>query len=279
MRTKKKLCEFNYPPEFIFLIILTFGIFNVPYLFSQQKELTAVDSDILHKFYYERYEEIKTVYQNPLSNSKDVKDFILEGKALVSFPNNRMRMQNLLDPIEKQKSNFVFWCPQNFPDNISISWNFYPIEEPGLCILFFSAKGINGKDIFDTSLMKREGDYKQYHHGDINAYHISYFRRNENERNMQLCNLRKSYGFYMTAQGADPIPPVKYAAPPYKMRVVKFEDQIEFYINDLLVLEWKDDGKTYGPVLNEGKLGFRQMAPLVAEYSNLKVTQISKKNN
>jgi len=32
--------------------------------------------------------------------------------------------------------------------------------------------------------------------------------------------------------------------------------------------------KTYGPLLEDGKIGFRQMAPLVAEYANLKVYEL-----
>jgi hypothetical protein len=38
-----------------------------------------------------------------------------------------------------------------------------------------------------------------------------------------------------------------------------------------LIFTWEDDGATYGPRLQAGKIGFRQMAPLIAEYANLKV--------
>lgn len=111
-----------------------------------------------------------------------------------------------------------------------------------------------------------------YHHGDINAYHISYFRRRwPEERAFHLCNLRKSYGFHMVAQGADPLPPVEDAQGPYQIGVVKDGSVISFFINQLLIFSWQDDGDTYGPVLEEGKLGFRQMAPLIAEYADLKV--------
>ena len=50
--------------------------------------------------------------------------------------------------------------------------------------------------------------------------------------------------------------------------------QNSLYIEDLQIFSWKDDGKSYGRGLGEGKIGFRQMAPLVAEYANLKITQI-----
>ena len=49
---------------------------------------------------------------------------------------------------------------------------------------------------------------------------------------------------------------------------------MEFAINDLTVFLWQDDGEEYGEVLGGGKIGFRQMAPMVGEYSNLKVYEI-----
>lgn len=212
------------------------------------------------------------IYENPLSNPKDIEGFRLEGSAAITFPRGRMRMENLLNPSEGQKANFVLWCPEDFPGRIRITWDFWPIYEPGLCILFFAAKGIGGQSIFDPSLKKRTGEYEQYHHGDINAYHISYFRRKwEDERRFHTCNLRKSYGFHLVAQGADPIPSLPDAQGPYSLELIKDEGDISFYINDLLVLHWRDDGKTYGPVLQDGKIGFRQMAPLIAEYANLRV--------
>jgi hypothetical protein len=48
-------------------------------------------------------------------------------------------------------------------------------------------------------------------------------------------------------------------------------------INHLLVYHWVDDGKSYGPVLGGGKIAFRQMAPLVAEYANLEVTEVQQR--
>jgi hypothetical protein len=80
----------------------------------------------------------------------------------------------------------------------------------------------------------------------------------------------------MVAQGADPIPPVIHAMSPYHIRVVKVGSTIEFFIDELSIFKFEDDGKTYGPVLEKGKIGFRQMAPFVAEYSNLQVQAVEK---
>lgn len=223
------------------------------------------------------FEETELLYQNPLSQPGNVNGFVLEGQGAVTFPKNRMRLESTLDATLGQAANIVFWCPETFPNNISISWDFWPIQQPGLCILFFCARGINGEDIFHSDLRKRSGPYDQYHHGDINAYHISYFRRTyAEERSFQTCNLRKSYGFHLVAQGADPIPHITECAGPYRIKIIKYGGEISLFINNLMLLQYVDDGFSYGPVLDDGKIGFRQMAPLIAEYANLQVHSVKK---
>ncbi len=214
----------------------------------------------------------KLIYENKLASPGDVKDFVMEGEAALSFPKGRLRLESLIDESEGQRSNFVFWCPNDFPADLRIEWDFYPISEPGLCIMFFCASGKDGLDLFDETLQKRTGEYQMYHSGDINAYHISYFRRRwPQERAFHTCNLRKSFGFHLVAQGADPIPDVADCAPPYRTTIEKCGGNIAFYINDLLIFTFADDGRAYGGILPGGKIGFRQMAPLIAEYANLKI--------
>lgn len=163
----------------------------------------------------------KLIYENPLRNKEDVKDFILEGTADITFENGRMRLNSVIDPAEGQKANYVFWCPEVFPADVEVSWDFYPMAEEGLCMMFFSATGMDGKDMFDKSLAVRDGRYECYYDGDINTFHASYYRRKQHsERAFRTCNLRKSKGFYLVKQG---------------------------------------------------RIGFRQMSPMIAEYSNLRV--------
>ena len=215
------------------------------------------------------------LYENALKDPTDVVGFRLEGDAAVTFPQGRMRMENRRDPGEGQAANFVYWCPEDFPSDIAVSWDFWPIREPGLCILFFSATGARGEDLFDVGLAERHGEYNQYHSSDINALHVSYFRRKfEDERAFHTCNLRKSCGFHLVCQGADPLPDIDDARPPYHVQLVKCEDHVIFSINDLQIFDWVDDGETYGPLLDGGKIGFRQMAPLIGEYANLVVREV-----
>ena len=220
-------------------------------------------------------DEKKLIYHNPLRCPEDVKDFILEGSAKISFEDGKMRLENAMDASNGQKANYVLWCPEDFPSDVYIEWDFRPLREPGLCILFFAARGKEGESIFDEKLTERTGEYVQYHHGDINAFHVSYFRRKEpDERAFHTCNLRKSYGFHLVAQGADPIPGVEDAKEMYHIGMLKKGNVVKFYVNDLEVFSFEDDGKTYGDLLKGGKIGFRQLAPLVAEYSDLKVYEI-----
>lgn len=219
--------------------------------------------------------EGKLIYRNNLANEKELEGFVLEGEANLSFPNGRLRMENKIDVALGQKANYVLWCPENFPSDVKIEWDFWPIKEPGLCILFFSASGKNGEDIFDEGLAKRTGEYPQYHHGDINAFHVSYFRRKEpDERAFHTCNLRKSYGFHLVTQGADPIPDASIDTSAYHICVKKQGAKISFSVNDLEVFTFEDDGETYGPLLKGGKIGFRQLAPMIGEYANLEVYEI-----
>ena len=215
------------------------------------------------------------IYENRLSCQKELTGFVLEGDARMTFPNGRLCLENGMDPSNGQRANYVLWCPEEFPSDVLIEWEFRPIREPGLAMLFFAAKGKDGKDLFDESLQRRTGEYVQYHHGDINAFHVSYFRRKEpDERAFHTCNLRKSYGFYLVAQGADPIPDADDVLRPYTLAVLKKGNRVSFFVDGLIVFTFEDDGCNFGPLLSGGRIGFRQLAPMVGEYGDLKVYEL-----
>ena len=104
-----------------------------------------------------RYIYKETLYANALASADDLAGWRMEGDGAVSFPCGRMRMEGLRDPADGQAANIVHWCPEDFPDRISIAWDFYPIREPGLCILFFAATGRKGEDLFSPDLAPRSG--------------------------------------------------------------------------------------------------------------------------
>ncbi|MDO5399284.1 MAG: DUF1961 family protein [bacterium] len=242
---------------------------------DEKTNTVSITSDA-NKEKNKEFEKGELIYENPLSSEKDTENWIMEGLAKVTFPEGRLRMESILDASEGQAANFVYWCPHKQPDNIIIEWDFTPLSDEGLAIMFFGANGQNGKDLFDESLSERTGQYRQYHSSDINAFHASYYRRSEtSEREFNVANLRKSAGFHIVSQGADPIPTAEYRSEEsYHMRIVKATDTVIFSVNDLEVFRFDDDGKTYGDYIKDGYIGFRQKAPLTAEYSNLKIYTI-----
>jgi len=229
------------------------------------------------------FEETELLYRNPLSSPEDIAEWTLEGNAAITFPRGRMRMENTDDPNGVDEPHYVHWCPERFPDEIKVGWDFWPLQEPGLCMIFFAATGIDGEHVLDPALQNRTGIYDQYVNGDINALHLSYFRRNhhgpdgaKDEIEFQTVNLRKSKGFHLVQRGGDPIPSVKDANPPYRIEVVKCGPEVAFHVDGTQVLRWVDDGETYGPPLEDGSIGFRQMAPTMGEYADLTVHAVER---
>ena len=220
------------------------------------------------------------VYDSPLATPRDTAAFVCEDDGAATFPMSRLRLGALRDPSEGQQANFLYWLKRDLPDHVLIAWDFYPIRGPGLAIFFFAAAGRGGEDLFDPALQPRTGPYDQYHHGDIDALHVSYFRRRmQDERPFTTCNLRKSHGLDPVAQGADPIPSVPEAEPPCRIAVLTAGPRVRFAIGqgehpDLPLPDWTDGGSRHGEVLGGGKSGFRQMAPLIAEYANLRVWRV-----
>ena len=77
------------------------------------------------------------LYENPLSSPESVRDFTLEGSALISFPENCLRLENAESAQLGQKANYVLWCRHSFPADLLLEIEFHPVREPGLAMLFF----------------------------------------------------------------------------------------------------------------------------------------------
>lgn len=208
------------------------------------------------------------LYRNPLGAASDLDGWAGEGPvaAVETEAGLELWSSGGVD------DHWTLWCPEVFPDRMRVTWEFSPRAEPGLAMLFFGAAAVAGGGIFDAGLAHRTGQYPQYHSGDIRTLHVSYFRRRwDDERAFHTCNLRKSPGFHLVAQGADPLPPVVDAKDAfYRIEVVKDAAHVAFSIDDLPLFSWTDDEST-GPRAGGGRIGFRQMSPLIARYRNLEV--------
>ncbi|KAI9154763.1 hypothetical protein HJFPF1_07320 [Paramyrothecium foliicola] len=214
----------------------------------------------------------KLIYKNAFSSIKDIAGWVAEGPINATVSNNTLQLSGAggID------DHFVYWLPEEFPDRIRITWEFSPVQEPGLAMFFFGAQAVNGGSIFDKNLKPRNGSYAQYHSSDIRTLHASYFRRRwPEERAFHLANLRKSPGFYLVSQGADPIPSVPdINGAFYKVEVVKDKRDVRFSVNGLLLFSWEDVDRSTGPVVREGRIGFRQMNPFIGRYRNLEVWKL-----
>ncbi|KAH9880192.1 hypothetical protein J1614_002218 [Plenodomus biglobosus] len=209
------------------------------------------------------------LYRNTFDNSNATAGWVAEGPLVSSVSNNTLTLSgagNLND-------YFVYWLPEVFPDRIRISWEFSPTQEPGLAMFFFGATAVDGGSVFEPGLKARNGSYPQYHSSDIRLLHASYFRRRwPEERAFHLANLRKSPGFNLVAQGADPIPSVVDTQGAfYKIEVVKDKRKASFSVNGMLLFSFDDTETDTGPVVRGGRIALRQMQPLIAQYRNLEV--------
>ncbi len=210
------------------------------------------------------------IYQNLLASKEEVSGWIMEGNATVEFRDNWMEMYS-----PKEKDHHVFWCPQNFPASFVAEWEAQNLEtDAGLCIIFFSAKGKKGKDIFDPSFPVRDGTFNLYTKSKfLNCYHISYYANGRDNPGREISHLRKNSGFYLV-QEKDPGIPVKSTAV-HKLKLIKDNARIIMYIDERKIIDWTDDGKKYGPVLQDGKIGFRQMKWTHFRYRNFKVWNLN----
>jgi hypothetical protein len=210
----------------------------------------------------------KLLYENSLSGIAE--GWFMEGPGQVEHSDGWMRMfsQRSSGP----NGHFVYWCPQDLPDSYFAEWEIQLLSENGLCIVFFSAQGRDGRDILDPALAPREGIFTRYHSGDIDCYHISYYANNTNAPSRITSNLRKNCGFYLAANGPPGIPPRSREIHSVQLR--KDGDHIVLAVDGRTVIDHFDDGRALGPVLRGGKIGFRQMQAGQAQYRNFKLFQL-----
>jgi hypothetical protein len=208
------------------------------------------------------------LYQNPLSRPEHLEDWVMEGPGNIEFHEGWIRMYS-----PGMEGHHVLWNRTDFPENFIAEWEIQIESEHGLCIVFFAAKGRHGGSIFDPALQKRDGIFHQYHSGDINTYHASYFANNSGPQEGRITsNLRKNHGFFLVSNGPVGIQPGSEEV--HKVTLMKDGNHIEIAVDGQRIISFYDDGKTYGEVLGNGKIGLRQMEQTTARYRNFKVYEV-----
>lgn len=269
IRVNFKMCWMILPISLIFFAFLTCNGNN-----DSQKEIN------LPPMQQPLPEKGELLYQNSLAEPSLVADWIMEGPGELEFENGWMHMHAHSWRWYNWFSNpghHVIWCPADFPASFIAEWEAQNLEpDAGLCIVFFAARGINGEDIFDPSLPKRNGAFKQYTKGKINSYHISYYANNPTfEKNRRTSNLRKNSGFYLAQTGPEGIPTESTEI--HHLRLIKDGAHIMMFVDDRRIIDWTDDGLLHGPVLQGGKIGFRQMRWSHFRYRNFRVWHFKEK--
>ncbi|GAA6203662.1 DUF1961 family protein [Thalassotalea sp. SU-HH00458] len=173
--------------------------------------------------------------------------------------NNPEYLQNYIKGTPIRYGNIVLWNKLSLPSNYAIEYDFQSASPYPLHMLLFSAMGINEQSIFSTRLPKRNGIANQYMNSDLSNYRISYFSGKR-----ATINMRKSPGRHLIA--SIPELPSLIMGEKYKIKLIKFNQHIHFYINDALIIDYIDTNPLLG-----GHWGFRLMLFAKSYYDNIKI--------
>jgi hypothetical protein len=203
------------------------------------------------------------VYQTAFDDPAELKNWKLEGGKRISLEKGKLVLENA-----GAADHLVCWLKAEVPADFLLEFSVRPQNrKQGLNIVFFNARGAHGESVFDPALRPRDGDFKQYHSGDLNNYHISYWAADRG-----TANVRKNPGFHHVATGTDLIA----GAPADACQVVRLYKRggkIRLMVDDIIAVAFDDDGRTLGPVwTHSGWIALRQMGHTVrCEYEHLKI--------
>jgi hypothetical protein len=203
-----------------------------------------------------------------MANELSIKDWVMEGSGKVSFADEWMTMES-----PSEESHHVFWCPETLPTSFVAQWEMQNQHlEAGLCIVFFAATGLNGEDVMDPSLPKRDGTFSQYNNEALKNYHISYYAHNPKLPARPVARLRKNPGKHIVDEGPPGIDVSSNRI--HKVTLIKEDSYIRLFIDERLIIDWVDKGEVNGATLGAGKIALRQMQWTRFRYRNLKVWAI-----
>jgi hypothetical protein len=210
------------------------------------------------------------VYATSFESDEVLAGWQLEGGRSVRIEGGDLVLDNgVVDGQGDDKArHLVCWLKREVPADFLLEFTVQPKHrDQGLNIIFFNARGVGGQSIFSDELQKRDGTFNQYHSGEIDNYHTSYWAAGRD-----TANLRKNKGFHLVSVGKDLVA----EAPDGTMQTVRLYKRgghIRLMVDDVVAVSFDDDGKRYGPVHEHaGWVGLRQMAHTEScRYGELKV--------
>lgn len=205
------------------------------------------------------------VYESAMDTEASVQGWVMEGPGQVAFADGWMEVRS-----PNEEMHHVYWCPETLPSNFMAQWEMQNLHlEAGLCIVFFAATGLQGQDVMDASLPKRDGTFSQYNNGALKNYHISYYAHNPNLPARPVARLRKNPGRNIVSEGPPGIDHESDRV--HKITLIKNEAHIRLFVDDRLIIDWIDNGEVNGPPLGAGKIALRQMQWTHFLYRNFRV--------
>ena len=219
----------------------------------------------------------RPVYETSFDDPATLEDWRLEGGLRMSIADGNLVLESKPGSTQSETNanHLVCWLTREIPADFLLEFSVRPANrKQGLNIVFFNARGLRGEGVLDPALAPRDGLFKQYHSGDLNGYHISYWAAGRG-----TANLRKNRGFHLAAEGKDLVtegPAGEFQT----IRIYHRGGKIRCTVDDLVSLAYDDDGTTFGPVwTHSGWIGLRQMGHTVrCEYGHLKVWPLKSVN-
>lgn len=210
------------------------------------------------------------VYTTGFESAGVLEDWLLEGGKRMALENGCLVLESEPGSSKPRTmdNHLVCWLKKEMPADFLLEFKVRPRNrQEGLNIVFFNARGLRGEDIFSPSLKPRSGTFAQYHSGDLNNYHVSYWAGDRGS-----ANVRKNRGFALVATGPDLVARAPAGAW-QSVSLYKRGNQIRLAVDGVISVAFDDNGKTYGPVwTHPGWIGLRQMAhTLRCEYDDLSV--------
>ncbi len=206
----------------------------------------------------------RQLHASSLASAAAVQDWTMEGPGEVAFSDGWMRMWS-----PGEQMHHVFWCPATLPASFAAEWscrNLHP--EAGLCIVFFCAMGLNGKDVLDPSQPSRDGTFSQYHSGALRNYHISYYANTPSRPDRPHAHLRRNPGHKIVQEGPKGI--VHDSRAEHRVRLMKDAGRILMWVDERPIVDWTDPDPH-----GAGRIALRQMQWTVFEYRDFKVWSVS----
>ncbi len=212
----------------------------------------------------------RAVYVATFDDPCVLADWRLEGGRRIAVEAGRLVLESDTTSLrsEARGNHLVAWLDREIPADFCLEFSVRPQNRRrGLNIVFFSTRGRSGRSIFDPSLTPRDGTFRQYHSGDLDGYHVSYWAGDRGSS-----HLRKNHGFHLLAEGPDLVadaPPDSFQ----RVRLYKRGGLIRLSVDGRIALEHQDDGSVGGPPhTHAGWIGLRQMAHTHrCEYDDLAV--------